>query len=330
MKNTTVEKIKNEILPLLPKDVTRIVDKVKDEKLAEISEMKLRVGKEVNLKIGSFEKALSQFVENKNEIYLVTREDINKTIGFMCRNSLYSANEEIKNGFITIKGGHRIGISGRTVMENEVIKSIKDFSGINIRVSREVTGSADELIKYVYDKKKFLNTLIISPPCCGKTTLLRDLVRQISNGIPQKGIMGKTISLIDERSELAACFNGEAQNDVGVRTDVLDCCPKSQGIMTMIRAMGPEIVAVDEIGSKKDAEAIMCASVCGVSILATMHGSELDDAEKREELQRLFKQKLFQRIVILSGRKGPGTIEKIIDFEEKRNVYEKELIMEVV
>ena len=231
--------------------------------------------------------------------------------------SLYAYEEEIKQGFITVQGGHRIGVAGKAVLEDGKVKTFKNISFLHIRIAHEIKGCANVIIPFLYNRETFrwYHTLIISPPGCGKTTLLRDLIRQISKGVMEEGkyqIPGQTVSVIDERSEVAACHLGIPQNDLGPRTDVMDGCPKGEGIRAMLRAMCPQVIAVDEIGKEEDLKAICYGAICGCSVIATTHGSHLESLLERwmYEMSTLL---VFERYVILGRSKGVGTIEKILD-----------------
>lgn len=315
MKNN---KTMDEIMNFLPPKIQRLLSKCTSDYILYAEEIRLRLNKPLIIS-GSYwdffidsNGCLTKDIKNA---YVTTKDDIKKASEIIQNFSVYSFGEELKNGYITIPGGHRIGISGRTILNNGNVKIIKDISFINYRVAREIIGAADNAIPYIIDPDSTIyNTLIISPPQCGKTTLLRDMIRQLSNGIKSYNIKGFKIGLVDERSEVAACFMGEPRNDVGIRTDVLDACPKSQGIIMLIRSMSPEIIATDEIGRDEDADALIEGANAGVRIIATMHGCDIDDLYRKIELKKLHSN-YFQRIIVLGRSKGVGTIEKIYDRE---------------
>lgn len=259
-------------------------------------------------KLGGLSGGLGK--EEGKGCFCVSKEDVEETLQCAVRYSLYAYEEELKQGFITVSGGHRIGVAGRVILEKGSVKTIQPVTFLNIRFSHQVKGCADWVLSYLYDRANgdFLHTLLISPPRCGKTTLLRDIVRQVSNGKN-----GKTVGVVDERSEIGACFQGIPQNDVGQRTDILDCCPKAAGMMMLIRSMAPDVVAVDEIGGEQDLEAMRYVMNCGCRILATIHGTSMEDIRKKPGLSRFIEESVFDRYVILGNRNGPGTIREICD-----------------
>lgn len=246
-----------------------------------------------------------------NDIYLVIQEDIRNTLDFISRYSLYAYEDEIRQGFITIQGGHRVGIAGKVVMENNGIKTIRHISFLNIRLSHQIRDCGKELLHLIEDEQGVRHTLIISPPRCGKTTLLRDLIRLLSDGTEERP--GVTVGVVDERSEIGACYQGVPQNDLGRRTDILDCCPKAYGMLMLIRSMSPVVVAVDEIGSREDIEAIEYVINAGCTILATVHGNSIEDIRNKPVLRRLVEERIFERYVVLNNRGGIGHIERIFD-----------------
>lgn len=261
-----------------------------------INEIRLRTGNSIILKFSGKEIVIK---------YTVTKEDILNILLGISKNSIYSIQNDINNGFLTIKGGHRVGVTGEVVLEEGRIKNIKNISSMNIRIAREVIGAANKLMEYVVNDNEVSNTLIVSPPGCGKTTMLRDLIRQISN-------VGKNIALIDERGELASMYEGKAMLEIGVRTDVMSFCPKHIGMMLVTRSMGPDIIATDEVGSSLDVEAIKNATLTGVKLLLTMHGRNLNDIKKNKKIMEIITEGYFDVIVFLSNRNGVGTIERIM------------------
>ena len=251
--------------------------------------------------------------------YIVTKEDIEDTFQIICKYSVHSFMDDIKKGFITLRGGHRIGIVGKVIIENGQVKNIKHISSLNIRVSREIKGCSKKVLPHIIkNKNQINNTIIISPPQCGKTTILRDIVRNISNGNREYGFSGVKVALIDERNEIAGSCMGVAQLDVGMRTDVMETCPKDLGIMMVLRSMSPNVIVTDEIGNEKEVKALYTALNGGVSLITTVHGDSIEDILHRTELKRLLDGDLFRKVIILSSRNGPGTIEKIYDLQEKR------------
>ena len=189
---------------------------------------------------------------------------------------------------------------------------MKNISSLNIRICREVLGFGKKFINYIYNKNYISNTLIISPPKCGKTTLLRDLSRIISNGESPLN-KGFKVSIIDERSEIAASFQGIPQLDVGIRTDVYDNCLKSKGIILAIRSMAPEVIICDEIGTREDFESILTAYNSGVSIISTIHGSNEEDFYNKLRINNFNTnmEKIFKCILVLNNKNGIGSLERV-------------------
>ena len=276
-----------------------------------ITEIRIRAGKPILIYMNQKEISIDQ---SGNFIYVPEKGvrfsyyELQKLLDFWCMDSRYAFQNEIKRGFLTIQGGHRIGICGETVLdENGNILSIKYISAINIRIAHEVHHVADQIMKYMYVGRNIENTLIISPPGAGKTTLLRDMIRQLSYGNEiQKGI---TVGVVDERGEIAACFQGIPQLDVGPRTDILDNCPKSAGMKMMLRAMAPKVIAVDELGSREEAELIQQMIGNGCSIIATMHGDDIRELKEKKFMKEIFEDHIFQNIICLSRQRNVFQME---------------------
>lgn len=280
--------------------------------LVDISGLK-KVDKLQEIRIRVNEKVMYN-VDNKEVVSEIILKDIEmKSILSRISNySIYAFEEEIRQGFITIRGGHRVGITGHWIMDQGSVKAIKSIHSINIRVCRERIGCANTLIPYIVNNGKVQNTIIVSPPKCGKTTIIRDISRILSDEYKKK------ISLMDERSEIAACYNGVPQLKVGQRTDIYDNCVKSLGMMMAIRCMSPDIIICDEIGTEADMDALLAAFNCGVNIIATIHGNNEGDVFRRPTLKKLIENNILDKIITLSGSNGPGTLERVTDLREKK------------
>ena len=276
-----------------------------------IEEIRIRLNRPIALKIGQEVMVIE---------HIINKEEIDEIFEQICENSIYSYKKEICEGFITIKGGHRVGITGTAVIE-EKLKNINYISSLNFRIAREKKDSSKEVIKNIINQQEnnVYNTLIISPPGCGKTTMLRDIIRNISNGIKEIGLSPKVIGLVDERGEIAATYKGVPQNDIGIMTDVMSNFPKSIGIKMLIRSMSPQIIVCDEIGGKEDVEAIKIATCSGVKGLFTAHGKNLEEVIKNPELNQLLNQNIVEKVIQLSS-KEKGVVEKIYDYKSWKNI----------
>lgn len=295
-----------DVFDVLPNNIKEFVMNVKN--LKDLQEIRLRINKPLMLQIGQNEMLCSLIVKN---------DDVKNTLKRMSNYSIYSIEDELKQGYLTIKGGHRVGICGNCIIEKNKVKTMKNVSSLNIRICREVLGCSKKIMQYIIKDDGIYNTLIISPPKCGKTTLIRDIVRNISNGLTDLRLKGKKVCVIDERSEICACSEGIPQLDVGIRTDVMDNCPKSDGIMMAIRSMSPDVIACDEIGSYEDINSIIAALNCGINLITSIHGFGIEDIYNRPVFNNLIQNKVFQRAVILSCRHGAGTLEYVYDFVNK-------------
>ena len=301
---------KDQVIRIFAKEIRRILEQARTD-YEHVQEIRLRVGAPLLLVQENKEYYVSgsgALKTTAQEAHIVTRKELQETMEYISNYSLYAFEEELRQGFITIQGGHRIGVAGKTVVEDQDIRGMKYISFINVRLSHQVLGCADPVMSYVYDNEQVTHTLIVSPPRCGKTTLLRDMIRQISTG--SRGSRGVTVGVVDERSELGACHQGIPQNDLGIRTDILDCCPKAKGMMMLVRTMSPQVIAVDEIGSRQDMEAVEYVMSCGCKLVATVHGNSVDDIRHKPILQNMVRQRMFERYIVLGG---PGQVSQIFD-----------------
>lgn len=255
---------------------------------AGAEEIRLRVGRPIALKReeGWTELSVS-----------VSREALQLTLERLCNYSLYAVQEQLRRGFFTLSGGFRVGVCGRVEAEGECVTALTDAGSLCIRLCRQVKGCGNHVLPYLWNGKRVYNTLLVSPPGRGKTTLLRDLVRLISNrGIP--------VGLVDERGEVAGAYGGVPQLDVGRHTDVLDGAPKGAGLLMLLRSMAPQLVAVDEIGGQADTAALGAMVGAGVSLLCTAHGDATESLWEKPNLAPLLRQRVFARILLLTeGRR---------------------------
>lgn len=252
-------------------------------------------------------------VNGREQIFshIITKEELRETMEYVSNYSLYAYENELRQGFLTIEGGHRVGVSGKIITEKGKVKSFQYISSINIRICHEIKGCADQVFPAILEENQVVHTMIISPPGRGKTTLLRDIIRQVSDG--NQYINGSNVGVVDERSEIGGCYLGVPQNNIGKRTDILDNCPKAEGMMMMIRSMNPQILAVDEIGTSQDVEAISYAMHSGVTMLATVHGHSLEEIRQKPGVKRLMESHTFKRFIVISKEGKAGKVSGIFD-----------------
>lgn len=308
--------IKDKLINYFGKNLKLKFQNINQKYFENCEEIRIRVGKGIIFK--NFDEELfldiyNNLTLNQNNIYIPTKEDILNSIEIMSEYSIYAIENELKNGFISLEGGFRVGIVGKVILENEKIKTIKNISSINIRIAREKRGCSKEVLGYILNPLK--STIIISPPNCGKTTLLRDIIRNISD-------FKYNVSLIDERSEIASIHNGQASLDVGIRTDILDKCPKAEGIYILLRSMSPDVIALDELGGDKDVEAVEKISNCGIKIICTMHAKDIEDIKQKKSMQKLLDNKIFERYIVLNRQDKICNISKIYD-KNLETIYRK-------
>lgn len=299
---------------VFPSDFAELI--CKHINVENLYEIRIRINQPIVFNIANQLVFLSKRGVTKNikEAISASRELVSKIVYIACENSVYSVNNQIKEGFITIKNGIRIGISGEVVYNNGNVNTIKNISYLNIRIPHKVDGCSARIFEYLIDKP-FKNTLIISSPGLGKTTLLRDIIYQIySNHFAINSLV------LDERYEIAGFCDGQAQYNLGAFTDVLSGCKKQYGFECGIRSMSPEIIFTDEIATAEDVNAIQYAISSGVSIVATTHAKNLNEFLKKVNFKTLIENKVFSRYIVLSKSKGIGTIEGLYD-ENYQMIY---------
>lgn len=297
---------------LFPRRVWQALAQCPIQVREQMEEIRLRAEKPLMVQYGgrdAFISAMGEVHRVPTAPLILTAKEVQEAFEAACQHSLYAYEEEIRQGFITVRGGYRIGICGKVNAKHGQIVSFPYCTGLCIRIMRELPGCADDVLPFIAQGERVYTSLIVSPPMMGKTTLLRDLARQISNGIYGSG--GKRVCVVDERSEIAGAVDGLAQLDIGLRTDLLDACPKSQGMMMALRALAPQVLITDELDGETDACAVREACFAGVKVLASAHAGSERELMNRTGLQMLFSQKVFERMLILGNR--PGQLQRVLD-----------------
>ena len=307
--NETVSALRG-ILNYMPQGIRRYMFNIN---LTEAYEIRMRLGKPLTIYFTDGCYYLSRhgiLTQDESSAVKVTRANIEEALEIASKSSVYSIEDEICQGYITINGGNRIGICGNVVIKDGRITFLKDVSALNYRLTSEVTGASDKIADKVIKNGVVRNTLIISPPGAGKTTMLRDIARRISYA-------GFNVSIVDERREIAAVNEGKTPFDLGPFTDVLSGAPKAEGMLMVLRAMAPDVIVTDEIGKLCDAEAIEKIINSGVKIITTVHGRNLFQIKRRQELAGAMR--FFETVITLSKRNGAGTVEDVSEAEENQH-----------
>jgi stage III sporulation protein AA len=317
------------IVSFMPATLQRILRPLWPEIGAELEEVRVRAERPLELRLAGgsrYVNAAGRMTAHPGEAYKPTRADCAAVLELLTNHSAYSYEAELKLGYITIPGGHRVGLAGRAVLEGGSVRLQRDIHCFNFRIAREVVGAAKPYLPSLLDsgERTVHHTLIVSPPQHGKTTFARDLARLLSAGewpaVNAAAWPGLKVGVVDERSELAACVQGVPRFDLGPRTDVLDGCPKAEGMMMLIRSMSPQVLVADELGRREDAAAVREAIHAGIRVVATAHGADADDVRRRPALRELLGEGAFRRIVTL--RREPGRpLQGAVWDERGRRLY---------
>lgn len=301
------------IMQYLNDEIKIEIQKFIQKNLEDIEEIRLRSQRPIVIKTAS-----------KNVIleHVVTIEELLKIFQRVCEHSIYSYQKQICEGFITIKGGHRVGISGSCAIENGKVININYISSLNFRVARQKKECANKILNFILNSDNVSNTIIASKPGCGKTTIVRDLVRILSTGSIKYKLNPKTCGIVDERGEIASMYKGIPQNDIGIFSDVIDNISKSDGMKLLVRSMSPEIIVCDEIGSKQDIEAINYAICSGVKGIFTMHGNSLEELLLNNQVKELLEKNIVETIIFLDD-KIRGNIREIYKLNKESKTYLK-------
>ncbi|WP_040985322.1 stage III sporulation protein AA [Oceanobacillus jeddahense] len=297
----------NEILRLFPPSFQGRIEDLVGYRWPQLQEIRVRIHQKIEFIFDSSICWLDEPLPDKKEVIYILNQ--------LSEYSLYRMEEELRNGFITIEGGHRVGIAGGIITADKKVKAIQPVSFFNIRIAKQKKGCADILMPYIYDGA-YHHTMILGAPQSGKTTMIRDICRQIASETNTS--RSKKVTIVDERSEIAASIRGVPQHDIGVRTDVLDACPKAEGMMMAIRTLSPDILIVDEIGTEKDVEAIIEASQAGVKVICTLHAGSIADLYRRLSIQKILQESIFERFLLLGQGRKIGKLIDAFDSEGKK------------
>ena len=276
---------------LLPPKWQRIARTIPDWQKAQAEELRLRAGYPMTVLMPEGEWLIG------TEKQPVMPQDIEQLCDVVTAYSRYAATDTMAQGYLIAPGGFRVGLCGTAVMEEGKCKNLRQLSSAAIRIAKEQTGISDEVFPQIMDKGVFASTLIVASPGLGKTTLLRDMVRNLSNGTAE--ISAHRIALVDERGEVAGMYHGVPQLAVGCHTDVLDGAPKSIGINMMLRSTNPQVIAVDEITAREDIQAMAHAANCGVKLLATIHALDVEELKRKPLYQKLLGLRVFTKAVTI-------------------------------
>ncbi len=299
----------------LPPSIRLIIESVAQNDHFPIQEIRLRANQPLSIVMQGknlFVTQQGEFTVSPSIGHTITSEDIKTVFMCACQNSVYAYSKELQNGFITLSGGHRMGLAGRVIYENNTISTIRDLSALSIRIASEKKGCCHTILPYLVHDEEIRSCAIISPPGGGKTTVLRDIARSIST-------RGHRVCIIDERGEIAGCCQGIARYDLGPSCDVLDGCNKTDGLQWALRCLSPSVMIVDELGSDSEAQAVLQGISSGVATVFSLHASNIMQAMRRSPMALLIKQSVPDLLVVLSTSQTPGRIINIYDLSRKED-----------
>lgn len=279
---------------LLPPGLRRLAESLPPDGQVVAEELRLRAGQPLTVVFPQGERELTGGA-------YIRPEELGLVLEIATQASVHTAMERLRSGFFTVEGGHRIGLCGSAVVKDGMVYSLRQLSSLNIRIARQVLGAAEGMADRLWEGEQFQSTLILSPPGGGKTTLLRDLIRILSDGLGHSPLR---VGIADERGELAALWNGTPQLAVGRHTDIMDGCPKGVALLMLLRGMNPQVLAADELTAPEDCAALEMAANCGVSLLCTAHAAGLEQLQTRPLYRRLLETRCFQRLVVLTRADG--------------------------
>lgn len=290
-----------EIIRLFPETIRKPFIRQLNNNWQHLQEIRIRLDKPIEL-------IFDHHTEWLKSIH-PTRKDTMFVLNQLSEFSLYRMEDELREGYITIEGGHRVGLAGKVNTLFGEVKAIQHITFMNIRVAKEKIGVALPFIPFIYNGHAYDNTLLVGAPQTGKTTIIRDMARLIASD--DRHASGKKVGIVDERSEISGSIKGVPQHTLGLRTDVMDACPKAEGMMMMIRSMSPDVLIIDEIGSEKDVAALMEAIHAGVTVICSIHAQTLAELKSRPSIQPLFTNNVFKRIILLDRGRKPGKVKAI-------------------
>lgn len=279
---------------LLPFGLRQLALSMPQAQRAAAEELRLRAGRPMSVTLPEGETVLPGGP-------ILSPGDLRTALEIATQASAHAALEQVRHGFVTVRGGHRVGLCGTAVMKDGAVHNLRELSSLNIRIARQVPGVGDPLLCQLRRQGALPSVLVLAPPGAGKTTLLRDLIRGLSAGV---GGAPLRVGVADERGELGAVYHGVPQLELGPHTDIVDGCPKAEGLLMLLRGMNPQVLAVDEITAPRDIDALETAAGCGVVLLATAHGRGVDDLKRRPLYRRVLEERIFQKLLLVEWQGG--------------------------